>query len=190
MVEAAATGGLRMLQFTVLRIPQSGPNASPAVPTEAAREGGEARRGACSWPSGSGVVVLLEPVVERALADPEQLGGALAVAADDVERVQDRLALQLGERADLVGLGDRAGRAVLQPDVAGIDRVAVGEDRGALQRVGQLAHVAAPARALQPARRARGQPRRAALEVARDPVEQGARERQEVEPAVAQRRAR
>src|SRR5690349_6136229 len=110
-------------------------------------------------PAASRVVVLLEAIVERALADPEQLGGALAVAADDVERVQDRLALELGERADLVGLGAGAQLAILEPDVARVDRVAVGEDRRALERVGQLAHVAAPARALEPRRRALGQPR-------------------------------
>src|SRR5258707_1932624 len=50
------------------------------------------------------IVVLLEPIVERALPDAEKLRGALAVAADDIEGVQDRLALELRERTDLVGL--------------------------------------------------------------------------------------
>src|SRR5581483_9525755 len=104
------------------------------LPRRCARAAARARV-ACSGLLG---VVLLEPVVERALADAEQLGGALAVAADDIERVQDRLALELGERADLVGLGLGARGAVLEPDVAGVDHVAVGEDRGALERVGEL----------------------------------------------------
>src|SRR4051812_5152074 len=91
---------------------------------------------------GSIHAVLLQLVVERALADPEQLRRAPAVSTDDVERVQDRLALELGERLDLVGLcGDRLVAAVLEPDVRGVDRVAVGEDRGALERVRELAHV-------------------------------------------------
>src|SRR4051812_8316532 len=133
-----------MPQFTVLRIPQSWPNAPRTTPSQAS--GDRVGRWAAAW----SIIVLLEPVVERALADTEQLRGALAVAADDVERVQDRLALELGQRADLVGLGRGATAAVLEPDVAGVDRVAVGEDRGALERVRQLADVAAPARGLEP----------------------------------------
>src|SRR5262245_2254411 len=58
-------------------------------------------------------VVLLEPIVEGALADPEQLGGALAIASDDVERMEDRLALEVGERAHLVGLRGGSQRGVL-----------------------------------------------------------------------------
>src|SRR6185436_9666904 len=53
--------------------------------------------------------------------------------------------------------------------------------------VGELAHVAAPARCLDALLGARGEAGHAALEVARDALEEGARQRQDVDLAIAQR---
>src|ERR1700761_2149617 len=89
--------------------------------------------------------VFLELVVERSFADAEQLGGLAAIAADVLERGQDRVVLEVCERADPGRLRRRRGRLV-EPDVRCVDHVAVGEDRGALERVRELAHVAAPFR--------------------------------------------
>src|SRR5690606_19235252 len=90
--------------------------------------------------------VLLQLVVERALADAEQLRGAPPVAIDARERREDRLALELDERLDRTGRDAGLHRRFLDPQVLRLDHVAVGEDRGALERVRELAHVAAPAR--------------------------------------------
>src|SRR5256712_9659875 len=91
--------------------------------------------------------VILELAPERGAADAERLGGAGVVAAEALERLEDVGALGVGE-ADLPRQGRRgpeqdASRHVRR-QIVGLDRVAAGEDRGALDRVLQLAHVARP----------------------------------------------
>src|SRR5690606_9632395 len=85
--------------------------------------------------------VALQLVVQRALADAEPLRGAAAVAADLLERAADRGLLELGDRAAVHGRR-RGGRGGAHDDLVAADHVAIGKDRGALERVGQLAHVA------------------------------------------------
>ncbi len=89
--------------------------------------------------------VLLELVVERPFTDPEQLCRAPTISSDDLERVQDRVFLELGERSDIIRGRDGLIR-ILDPDVRRIDDLALCEDRRAFENISQLAHVAAPAR--------------------------------------------
>src|SRR5436190_5382528 len=88
--------------------------------------------------------VLLELVVERSLADAEQLRCAPAISTDDLERVEDRVLLELDERLHLGVARAGNGLVILDPDVRRVDDVTFGEDRRALERVRELAHVAAP----------------------------------------------
>src|SRR5690606_2960150 len=88
--------------------------------------------------------VPLQLVVERALADAELLRGASAVAAGLLEGAPDRGGLEVRDRA---AQGQRRRRrGVADEDLVAADHVAIGQDGGAFEGVGQLAHVAVPRR--------------------------------------------
>ena len=88
--------------------------AAPADPADLAREG---------YASPLIDSVLLELVVQRAFADPEQLCCTAAVSTHVLERVHDRFALELDQRLDLVGLRLRIVRGRFDPDMRRIDRL-------------------------------------------------------------------
>ena len=133
-------------------------------------------------PEGSLVVLLLQLVVERALADAEQLRGASCGCrrlASSARRIASRSSSASGPHPRRTR--PRGAARLVEPEVAGVDRVAVGEDRGALERVGELADVAAPARADSRRCSAAGVSfGTLRLRSARDPAEQRLRDRQQV----------
>src|SRR5689334_20210249 len=99
------------------------------------------------------IALLLEAVgqqlpVERRGVDPEDLARALLLPARVVEHLEDVLALELLEahvrRVDHEAALRRRAEADLLGQVLDLDRAALVEDDGALDRVLELAHVARP----------------------------------------------
>ena len=97
---------------------------------------------------------LLEPILHLAPADAEHLGRVLGRARGRLERLQDRRALELGQRH--AGTSTWMLSAWVELASAGrcstLDRLAVAQHDRALDRVLQLAHVAGPGVAEQRAR--------------------------------------
>src|SRR5262249_32453290 len=91
--------------------------------------------------------VLRELAPERGAADPERLGGTRVITTEALQRLEDVSALGLRE-ADLAGQRRRRAklksRGYVRRKVLGLHRVAPRQDRGALDRVLQLAHVSRP----------------------------------------------
>ena len=98
--------------------------------------------------------VAAEAAVEGRGADAEALGGALAVAANVGEHGLDVTTLDLGE-GELGGERAARARGLELRQVVEAERVALGEDHGALHRVGELTHVAGPVVGPQATRRVR-----------------------------------
>src|SRR5688572_5453217 len=103
--------------------------------------------------------VAVQLVVERLQADAEEACGAILVPAALLERREDETALRLGDRRSdsnaehrplVTALRRR--RAERRREAGGVDLV-VGEDERPLDRVGELADVAGPGMAAQPADR-------------------------------------
>src|SRR5690606_34105693 len=119
-------------------------------------------------------LVALDLVVQGALADAEQLGGAPAVAVDRGQGPGDGVALELGQRADAVvgGAGAR-----LEPQVVRPDGGPGGQDGGPLEGVGELPDVAGPVPGGQLALDLLAQLQPAAAQVAGDAGQEGARDR-------------
>src|SRR5439155_3928558 len=101
----------------------------------------------------SGRLVLVETVVQRLEADPEDLRRLLLVPFGFLERGEDEAALRLPEGGADLEVEARA-RALLHAERQAIEAdVVLGEDEGAVDQVLQLTHVARPAVAAQPVQR-------------------------------------
>src|SRR5207245_3627017 len=130
--------------------PTSGESTRPRRPTPEGRSSGrKAER--VVWRSGR--LVLVDTVVERLEADPEDLRRLLLVPFGFLEGGEDEPALRLPEgRADLEV--EARARALLHAERQAIEAdVVLGEDEGAVDQVLQLAHVAGPIVAAQPVQR-------------------------------------
>src|SRR6185503_11998084 len=89
----------------------------------------------------------LEPAPHHDPADPEEPRRLADVPAGRAQALLHELALELIETRKPLGERSRAvdgGRGRAGPQVTGIDAWPVGDDRGALDLVGELSHVARP----------------------------------------------